>query len=95
MHCIGPAQVLSITVEPGGLDLCIDQESPLQPERLYGTLARSGHRGAVTVSDRPDDRPVPLPRPRVCTSRANTDNGTNDGTNTERAGRVGTVTEGR
>jgi len=39
------------------------------------------------VSDRPEDRPVPLPRPRVCTSRANTGNGTNDGTNTERAGR--------
>jgi hypothetical protein len=50
------------------------------------------------VSDRPGDRPVPLPRPRVCTSRANTDNGTNDGTNTERAGRhatQGTVTERR
>ena len=50
-----------------------------------GTLARSGHRGAVTVSDRPDRRPVPPPRTRVCTSRANTHNGTNDGTNTERA----------
>ncbi len=41
------------------------------------------------MSDRPDGRPVPSPRPRVCTSRANTDNGTNDGTNTERAGRHG------
>ena len=37
------------------------------------------------MSDRPEDRPVPPPRPRVCTSRANTHNGTNDGTNTERA----------
>ena len=50
------------------------------------------------MSDRPDGRPVPLPRACVCTSRANTDNGTNEGTNTERAGRhgpAGTVTEGR
>jgi hypothetical protein len=39
------------------------------------------------VSDRPAGRPVPPPRPRVCTSRANTHNGTNDGTNTERAER--------
>jgi hypothetical protein len=50
------------------------------------------------VSDRPGHRPVPPPRACVCTSRANTDNGTNDGTSTERAGRHagrGTVTEGR
>ncbi len=50
------------------------------------------------MSDRPAGRPVPPPRPRVCTSRANTGNGTNDGTSTERAGRrnpAGTVTEGR
>ena len=63
-----------------------------------GTVARSDHRRAVTVSDRPAGRLVPPPRARVCTSRANTDNGTNDGTNTERAGRhspAGTVTEGR
>ena len=39
------------------------------------------------MSDRPDGRPVPLPRACVCTSRANTDNRTNDGTNTERASR--------
>jgi hypothetical protein len=38
------------------------------------------------MSDRPEVRPVPCPRPRVCTSRANTHNGTNNGTNTERAG---------
>ena len=37
----------------------------------------------------PTGRPVPLPRARVCTSRANTGNGTNDGTNTERAGEGG------
>ena len=61
-------------------------------------MARSGCRRAVTVSDRPDRRPVPAPRACVCTSRANTDNGTNERTNTERASLdapAGTVTEGR
>jgi hypothetical protein len=43
------------------------------------------------VSDRPAGRPVPLPRTRVCTSRANTGNGTNDGTDTERARRRGVM----
>ncbi len=50
------------------------------------------------MSDRPAGRPVPLSRACVCTSRANTDNGTNDGTNTDRADRhgpAGVVTEGR
>ena len=40
----------------------------------------------------------PAPRVCVCTSRANTDNGTNDGTHTDRAGQhgpAGNVTEGR
>jgi len=39
------------------------------------------------VSDHPDGRPVPPPRACVCTSRANTHNGTDDGTNTQRAGK--------
>ena len=39
------------------------------------------------MSERPAGRPVPRARACVCTSRANMHNGTNDGTNTERAGK--------
>ena len=49
-----------------------------------GTLARADHRGAVTVSDRPADRPVPPLARASARKRAYTDNGTNDGTSTER-----------
>ena len=50
-----------------------------------GHWACADARGAVTVSDRPADRPVPPLARASARKRAYTDHGTDDGTSTERA----------
>jgi len=49
-----------------------------------GAPARERHRGVVTVSDRPADRPVPPLARASARKRVYTADGTNDGTNAER-----------
>ncbi len=60
-----------------------EQSERTAPSRSAGALARVGRRGDVTVSDRPEGRPVPHSRARLH-ANANTRNGTNDETSTER-----------